>query len=39
MAEARSKMTNALRIVLAAGVLATAAGCSDDNEQLRAQID
>jgi type IV pilus assembly protein PilP len=32
-------MTNALRIVLAAGVLATAAGCSDDNEQLRAQID
>ncbi len=39
MAEARSKMTNAMRIVLAAGVLATAAGCSDDNEQLRAQID
>ena len=39
MAEAFPKMTTALRIVLAAGVLATAAGCSDDNEQLRAQID
>ena len=39
MAEARPKMTTALRIVLAAGVLATVAGCSDDNEQLRAQID
>jgi len=38
MAEARLDMTNALRIVLAAAVLATASGCSDDTDKLRAQI-
>jgi type IV pilus assembly protein PilP len=38
MAQARQDMTTALRIVLAAGVLAMAGGCSDDTDQLRAQI-
>ena len=38
MAETRLHMTTALRIVLAAAVIATAGGCSDDTDQLRAQI-
>ncbi len=38
MAQARANMTTALRVVLAAAILATAAGCSDDTEQLRKQI-
>jgi type IV pilus assembly protein PilP len=38
MAEARPDMTTALRIVLAGAVLAAIGGCSDDTDQLRAQI-
>jgi len=38
MAEARPDMTKALRIVLSAAVLAAVGGCSDDTDQLRAQI-
>jgi type IV pilus assembly protein PilP len=38
MAKARPDMTKALRIVLSAAVLAVVGGCSDDTDQLRAQI-
>jgi type IV pilus assembly protein PilP len=38
MAEASFTMTKTMRIALAAAVLATVAGCSDDTDQLRAQI-
>jgi type IV pilus assembly protein PilP len=38
MAEASFTMTKTMRIALAAAVLAAVAGCSDDTDQLRAQI-
>jgi type IV pilus assembly protein PilP len=38
MAETRTNMTTPVRIVLAAMVAATAAGCSNDTDQLRAKI-
>lgn len=38
MAEATFTMNTAKRIALAAAVLATAAGCSDDTDELRAKV-
>jgi len=38
MNEARTSMSNALRIAVTAAALATAAGCSNDTDELRARI-
>jgi type IV pilus assembly protein PilP len=39
MAKTQPDMSKALRIVIAAAVLAAASGCSDDTDKLRAQIE